>query len=304
MTQAFALVNQRLSGPESTSDQTIALVCMLVCQESIRGDLERYRTHLLGLTRMVELRGGIHVLEEKDDVVHKIFRADIQYALHAETPPLYGYDSMPQRIVQHISQAGASLQRPLAAIFCTAEPSTRHMVHELDDISIVLSSCGNKWKLTAHEFSATILSLGYRLLRVRDHGSRGPDATQDACLLGVMCFYSSLLLQLGRQRHLVYAKLSCQLKTSLHGLLYGYHHPYLRSTIMWLLMVGSISVFEKEDDVWLLPALARVSGSTDLGSWEEICKRLMEYPWIGSVHDGQGERVWDRAQRYRLDAIE
>ncbi|EFQ34201.1 uncharacterized protein GLRG_09345 [Colletotrichum graminicola M1.001] len=74
MTQAFALVNQRLSGPESTSDQTIALVCMLVCQESIRGDLERYRTHLLGLTRMVELRGGIHVLEEKDDVVHKIFR--------------------------------------------------------------------------------------------------------------------------------------------------------------------------------------------------------------------------------------
>ncbi|KAK1967326.1 hypothetical protein LY78DRAFT_702363 [Colletotrichum sublineola] len=74
MTQAFALVNQRLSNPEGTSDQTIALICMLVCQESIRGDLERYKTHLLGLARIVELRGGIHVLEEKDDVIHKICR--------------------------------------------------------------------------------------------------------------------------------------------------------------------------------------------------------------------------------------
>ncbi|GKT54607.1 hypothetical protein ColTof3_01946 [Colletotrichum tofieldiae] len=58
MTQAFALVNQRLSGPDAISNPTIAL----------------YKTHLLGLVRMVELRGGIHVLEENDDVLQKICR--------------------------------------------------------------------------------------------------------------------------------------------------------------------------------------------------------------------------------------
>ncbi|KAK2016827.1 hypothetical protein LZ32DRAFT_601224 [Colletotrichum eremochloae] len=127
---------------------------------------------------------------------------------------------------------------------------------------------------------------------------------QDACLLGVMCFYSSLLLQLGRQRHLVYAKLSGQLKASLDGLIFGCRHPRLRSTIMWLLMIGAISVLEKKEDVWLLPALARVSEMAGLKGWEETCKKLKEYPWIGSIHDGQGERVWERVQRYQLDTIE
>ncbi|KAK1967327.1 hypothetical protein LY78DRAFT_702364 [Colletotrichum sublineola] len=178
------------------------------------------------------------------------------------------------------------------------------MVRELDDISVLFASGGRKWKLTAHEYSATILSLGYRLLQVRDQGLQNLDAMQDACLLGLMCFYSSLLLQLGRQRHLVYATLSCQLKASVDGLISGCRHPRLPSTIMWLLMIGAISVLEKEEDVWLLPALARVSGMAGLKGWEETCKGLKEYPWIGSIHDGQGERVWERVQRYQLDTME
>ncbi|KAK2000974.1 hypothetical protein LX36DRAFT_708918 [Colletotrichum falcatum] len=296
--QPCNIARRGLSGPQGTSDQTIALVCMLVCQESIRGDLEKYKTHLLGLARMVELRGGIHALKEKDDVIHKTCRADIQYALHAGTPPLYSYDSVPQRVAQRVSQYEACSQRPLPAAFSAAELSTRQAVRGLDDISILLAGCGPEWKLTAHEYSATILSVGYRMLRVRGHGSRGLDATQDACVLGALCFYSSLLLQLGRRRHLVYAELSRRLKASLDGLLDGCRRPRSRSTVVWLLVMGAVSVFEEKDDVWLLPALARVSGLAGLGNWGEVCRVLEEYPWIASIHNGPGERVWNRVGLY------
>ncbi|KZL71020.1 hypothetical protein CT0861_10081 [Colletotrichum tofieldiae] len=315
MTQAFALVNQRLSGPDAISNPTIALVCMLICQESVRGDLEKYKTHLLGLVRMVELRGGIHVLEENDDVLQKICRlnegsgvqaksavsrSDIQYALHTESPALYAYDAMPQRVMQEICHNGIQSQRPMAAIFSTAEPTLRQLIRDVDSISVLFNNCKRNSKLKAHEFSATILSLGYRLLRVQGQESRSLEAIQEACLLGFVCFYTTLLLQFGRQRHLLYEKLSRRLKTSVDGLLPICHHPHFQPTSIWLLMIGAISVFERKEDIWLLPALVRVSELMHLKTWDAMRNELKEYPWIRAIHNEQGKRVWDKVQRYQL----
>lgn len=73
-TQACAMLNRRLSGEEAVSDLSIALACMFVVQESLLGDLDKYRMHLHGLDRMIELRGGIQVYANYPDMAQKIYR--------------------------------------------------------------------------------------------------------------------------------------------------------------------------------------------------------------------------------------
>ncbi|TID03948.1 hypothetical protein CH35J_003092 [Colletotrichum higginsianum] len=303
MTTAFALVNQKLSGLESLSDATIALVSMLSCQESIRGDLEKYKIHLAGLDRMVQLRGGLHAFEQNMELFHKICRSDIQYALHTDCPAFYHHDVMPQRIMQEICRNPLHPDRPLAEIFSAAEPTIKDLVREIDSISVFLSNCGLQSKLTADEFQSMLSSLGYRLLRVRDQGYTCPGDLHGACLLGVMSFYTSLLLQFGRQRHLLYERISRRLKVSVRVLDLDSAHSQFLPTLLWLLMLGAISVFEKEDDPWLLPELARVSEQLMLKTWEDIHCELKRYLWIDSIHNGQGRRLWDKVQRYQADKM-
>lgn len=74
LTEAFGLMNQRLSTPDAISDTTIALTCMLSIQESLRGDIEKYKTHMSGLYRMIELRGGIQVFKHMAELLYKVCR--------------------------------------------------------------------------------------------------------------------------------------------------------------------------------------------------------------------------------------
>ena len=59
ISQAYALVNLKLSGPESISDSAIAAVVTLAIYQQIHHLHSTGLIHLNGLYRMIQLRGGI-----------------------------------------------------------------------------------------------------------------------------------------------------------------------------------------------------------------------------------------------------
>lgn len=74
LSEAFHLVNKRLSGPEALSENTIAVVICLGILEMLKGNLERRRLHLNGLQRMLQMRGGLETLYPNYHLVQKICR--------------------------------------------------------------------------------------------------------------------------------------------------------------------------------------------------------------------------------------
>lgn len=63
LNQGLALVNQRLAGDSALSDATFGLVIMLILHEQVCRKEAAAEIHFQGLTKMVELRGGLDKLE-------------------------------------------------------------------------------------------------------------------------------------------------------------------------------------------------------------------------------------------------
>lgn len=63
LNRGLALVNQRLAGDDALSDATFRLVIMLILHEQMCRKEAAAEIHFQGLTRMVELRGGLDKLE-------------------------------------------------------------------------------------------------------------------------------------------------------------------------------------------------------------------------------------------------
>jgi hypothetical protein len=66
LSQAVRLVNQKLSTPEALSTSSLSVVNFLVVREMFRGNRESAEIHLMGLRKMIALRGGLMRLEGED----------------------------------------------------------------------------------------------------------------------------------------------------------------------------------------------------------------------------------------------
>lgn len=67
LTQAVRLVNQKLSTADALSASSISVVNFLVVREMFRGDRKSAEIHLMGLRKMIALRGGLERLEEGEE---------------------------------------------------------------------------------------------------------------------------------------------------------------------------------------------------------------------------------------------
>jgi hypothetical protein len=60
------MVNQKLQSLESVSDTTIATVITLAIYQRVHHQHKTGLVHFHGLLRMIELRGGIEILEQEN----------------------------------------------------------------------------------------------------------------------------------------------------------------------------------------------------------------------------------------------
>jgi hypothetical protein len=63
--------------------------------------------------------------------------------------------------------------------------------------------------------------------------------------------------------------------------------------MIWLLMVGAVSVLDEGDEPWLKPLLRVNSGLCAIDGRSEMQRLLKDFMWIGLVYDKPGHKVFD-----------
>jgi len=72
----------------------------------------------------------------------------------------------------------------------------------------------------------------------------------------------------------------------------GFHER----AMLWLLMVGGISVFSDPEDRWLKGCLQQHLVTCHITSWDEVRKSLKSFIWISPLHDKPGKDVFESLQ--------
>lgn len=90
-------------------------------------------------------------------------------------------------------------------------------------------------------------------------------------------------------------------------------HPYLPNTyrtcllniklpdtfppqfLLWLLMVGALSIFTSADHSWLVPWVRASIELCEVRTWTELRVQLKVFPWIDILHDVPGKAIYEAA---------
>jgi len=65
---------------------------------------------------------------------------------------------------------------------------------------------------------------------------------------------------------------------------------------LWGLMIGAISVFDIEEEIWLVRRGGTVVRGKDM-EWHDVQQRLQSVMWIDCIHDKAGKKVFERISR-------
>ncbi|KLU91330.1 hypothetical protein MAPG_09851 [Magnaporthiopsis poae ATCC 64411] len=125
----------------------------------------------------------------------------------------------------------------------------------------------------------------YRLTAMRF----GPGTGDEAVRLGLLAFTNNVFLP-WRSLGISYCCLADDLRRELA-------RPELLwvlspCTVVWLLMVAGVSVLDLEREAWLRRMLWDNLGFCGIESWAGTRALLVNYMWIGVVHDRRGESIF------------
>ena len=150
-----------------------------------------------------------------------------------------------------------------------------------------------KHRLAIETFLDTMAAVMYRFLSMT---SFEVGSTEEAIRLGLLAFSCSVFLP-WKQMGISYDHLASTFKDCLAKMSCSNTPSHL---LLWLLMVGAVSVFGDADDEWLKPWLRVVIDLAEVESWVDMQEVLTSLMWIGLVHDVPGKDVFDSATVYDL----
>jgi len=140
-------------------------------------------------------------------------------------------------------------------------------------------------RISTESFLDTMASVVYPLLDMCFEGS----SSDEAIRLGLLALSCSVFLQ-WKQLGMSYPHFTSVFRGCLTRLTYSHISSQL---LLWLLMVGAVSVCEATDDGWLKPLLLVNIGLCEIDSWSKMQDLLKSFIWIGLVHDKPGKGIFD-----------
>ena len=323
ISQAYELVNLKLSSPESVSDSAIAAVITLAIYQQIHRLHSAGLIHLNGLYRTIQLRGGIARLMKENRALalkamryenvlasvalflafstHAFFEAesltitrlDVELALQNGLPLLFRRDAVipadgvpgDSRVVKEQSSS-------------TASRLSRIMLSVVSFASLLNNrEREGETRLDPLSYTETLVSLLYRLIEVAPLGqprSMSGGLYDDVAHLAMLAFMTTLLPKYGRNdsTHLLSDRLESVIQdlpvTSADIQNSGF--PLL----LWTLFIGGVSVLKCKDHRWLI---LETCGRLDRHDWPAVHRQLCRFPWIYTLHDVPGRCLWEDAQR-------
>ncbi|RAK80781.1 uncharacterized protein BO72DRAFT_396856 [Aspergillus fijiensis CBS 313.89] len=284
------LINVRLAGENSTSDDTVAAVVGMVHYERHQGQFGRALIHTRGLRQMVDLRGG--VLELGCELARKIFLCDIECSFQLGCEPLFSVEEVDAvafsandfglRPTPTTSGAVPQGLNPYLA------PLLRHGMH----IALVYNTIETgKRKLTYYSHFDLVLSFGYRLLQFSPlQGPRPVSHLDDVIHLGLIIFLCTFIRRLDRgiaDNHLL-AKLLWSVAEKVGT------DRETQEALLWALLVGTASILSRDIPEWLTVMVATLIQSLGLATWEDTLYLLHQYPWVNALHDEPARGLWQK----------
>ena len=284
LSKTLSLLSERLGDKDShLMDSTIYIVLSLAVMGAIFGDYAATRTHLLGLMKIIELRGGLQYLQTQPKVQFKLESADLVWCLAFGGQPLFLvenscwnplYKPLPSLEGRIISQ---EVQDDLF------DPRLLLAFRDLQYLTHRINECyENNTRLHAPTCQPIYTSFQIRLLKLKDSAM---DELSECFCLGTLAFLSTTFQLPGRR--LEYSYLAGRLQKSCQTL--DTTKPELQPLIFWLLMVCGISVFDATES-WLRTTWKIVMKSQI--SWKEAKQRLRSVMWIPSIQDQLGKQLF------------
>ncbi|KAI6083333.1 hypothetical protein F4821DRAFT_194566 [Hypoxylon rubiginosum] len=296
--KALGILQQRLASGEdeaSICDSTILVIVGLITAAISLGDFDAASKHMKGLHQIVALRGGILAFRLNKKLQAKILRADLAVALSTGYKPLFLSDSI----------SWGSYIAPKRRLF-NSGVSTRDQ-NSVWDIKPFLSGLDERLRLTWDDLSEftraaniatqckrtidedlyqeVMISIHYRLVNLCfDAGTM-----DEVIRLALLAFASNIFLQWCDVRTR-YQNLTEYLRTALFLLNEG-SDVIPAQIVLWLYIIGRISVLDEADQVWFRPALATVLQSMKLKSWDEVRLLLKSILWIDVLLDPPAKQM-------------
>ncbi|RDW81822.1 hypothetical protein BP6252_02934 [Coleophoma cylindrospora] len=218
------------------TNQTIFVILTLTIYARAVGDHESAKHHLVGLCQIIKLRGGIATFHDNPSILIEIVRCDIGLALHngeqsylfgqrylnslGPYPPAPGFeDDMPE-VLENINHKIIGPWKSMKQ-FCSL-------------ISLISKAEG---RISPETVLETMTSVIYRILNISfETGSKN-----ELVRLGLLAFALNVFIQWRdiRQSYTQFSTAYLQELAAMNGL-----EPRL---VLWLLTIGSISVFTETD---------------------------------------------------------
>ncbi|PYI02928.1 hypothetical protein BO78DRAFT_323961 [Aspergillus sclerotiicarbonarius CBS 121057] len=279
ISQAYALVNIKLSGPSSVSDSAIAAVVSLAIYQQVHHQPATGLIHLHGLYRMIQLRGGIARLMHEDRALAlKPLRLDVELAIQNGTPTLFSANDV-----------------PIHPVLCDLDINSEQLPRiplmlDLFSFSKLLNQVERcpRLKLDPLDYTETLISLLYRLLEV---SSLKKPSKPGVTYLAMLAFMMTLLPEYTRDGSIC-PLLSDRLENTMASELLYSDLPLL----LWVLFISGMSVLNLKNHHWLLPLIADTCERLKLNDWAVLQRHLSQFPWIFALHEAPGQRLWEASR--------
>ncbi|KAK3069179.1 hypothetical protein LTR53_012687 [Teratosphaeriaceae sp. CCFEE 6253] len=259
-------LNKQLSDESAyQSDTVIYTVVTLAVLASMFGDPSATGTHMAGLQRIVQLRGGESFLSVCSKQ-HFMLERPTEWQSAFPTP-----------------QTASQMDGPIIMIDDLVDSRLATVFYDLRRLAEIINTHGGQGRrMRGDVFQRVLVSIQRRLLWLR---YTSKDDWSECLRLGMLAQLTATFQLAGRK--IDYGALSAQFQESLEVL--EASGTELQTLSSWLLLVAAMSVFDPEER-WLRAMWKRFA--VPESSWDEERKRLGFVIWMNGVHDEPGKRAF------------
>ncbi|KAK7420753.1 hypothetical protein QQX98_002557 [Neonectria punicea] len=297
--EAMRLLRRELSTNSDPQDSSLAVIISLAIHATLIGAVDESRIHLHGLKHVVQLRpGGLASLcAEAPEVGNKVRRADLNLALMAGTPTLFGAQSSPLPETAYVVRVDRRISNtPLPYPLGETSPVLQSAIRDV----LALCSYAGFAQLGAFEYQDLVISIFQRLVDYAPLvGPRPSLPLDDVCQLGFLAFMNTVIHHNHQRTPACSPLLSDALRTRLDSFneMDFSQVDECSSFCLWLTFVYAISAPGYDQYCHPSSPVARhirtLADTLTLETWQDVTAHLSVYPWITAFHDEPGKKLWE-----------
>ncbi|KLP10569.1 uncharacterized protein FFB20_07446 [Fusarium fujikuroi] len=263
----------------------------LINQEQAAEHYAAAETHMAGLKRIVDLRGGLENIGDSVITV-KICRTDILFAMQQGGHPLFHRDHI-YHVKRSLAYKGFNLQPDSDAYSNRLGPIIQEAFSDTMGLCRLLNKHQDEKPLDLLEFQEVLVSICYRLLQFRTiYESRLMQDAQSTyhiglCLFMISIHFNNTQFRIAR-RGLIMALVKEAIESKLSE-----HEDEVK---FWLLSLGGISVSLPDGREWFVEALREQASLLGIMAWEQVKGCLAKFPWMDAIHDEPIRKLWDQVR--------